>query len=269
MPGESSPNLQQPASYFTMCCLSRCPTSVALAVAFLTSILAGSLLAEEKYTPLFDGKSLDGWTTKDGKPVTKGWAVEQGVLVRVGGGGSIYSSKEFADFELRFDWRISKRGNSGIKYRVQFYPKGVYGPGMLGCEYQIWDDQRPSSANKSAGALYGLYAPNDNKQLKPLDEYNRSRIVAVGPKLQHWLNGELVVEADQTTADWRERVAKSKFGVVKDVFQNRTGRIELQDHGSKVWFQKILIRPLSELPQSSADTDPSHPVAESKATPGT
>lgn len=235
------------------------------AIALLLSNIPRCLAAEEEFTPLFDGKSLDGWTTKGGKPVTKGWSVEQGVLVRVGRGGAIYSSKEFADFELQFDWRISKNGNSGIKYRVQFYPKGVYGPGMLGCEYQIWDDQRPSTANKSAGALYGLYAPNDNKQLKAIDEYNRSRIVAVGPQIQHWLNGELIVEADQTSDDWHRRVAKSKFGVVKNVFQNPSGRLQLQDHGSKVWFKSIQIRPLSQLPPSFPTDEP----APSELTPGT
>lgn len=245
-----------------------CFLLLVLAIAMVLSCNPRCLGAEVEFTPLFDGKSLAGWTTQNGKPVTKGWAVEQGVLVCVGGGGAIYSSKEFSDFELQFDWQISKNGNSGIKYRVKFYPKGVYGPGMLGCEYQIWDDQRPSTANKSAGALYGLYAPDDNKVLKPLDEYNRSRIVAVGPKLQHWLNGELIVEADQTSDDWHRQVAKSKFGVVKNVFQNPSGRIQLQDHGSKVGFKSILIRPVSELPQSSADTEPSHPAAESKATPG-
>ncbi|MBN1853245.1 MAG: DUF1080 domain-containing protein [Pirellulales bacterium] len=216
---------------------------------FLGFVLCQSIIhAEEPRIHLFDGKSLSGWTTEEGKPVTKGWAVEDGLLVCTQRGGAIYTEDEYGDFDLRFQWKIAKRGNSGVKYRVAFYPKGLWGnPGWLGCEYQLFDDSgRSVSPQQSAGALYGLYEPNDRKQLKPIGEFNDSRIVVRGTKIEHWLNGEKIVAADTSSDDWQKRVAQSKFNQVENIFKNPKGRIQLQDHGSKVWFREITIRVLDE-----------------------
>src|SRR5687768_11859625 len=102
---------------------------------------AATANADDNSTKLFDGKSLEGWVTAAGEPVRRGWTVEDGMLVRSGRGGSIYTAKEYGDFDLSFEWKIAPRGNSGVKYRVTHYEKGVYGnPGWLGCEYQIYDD---------------------------------------------------------------------------------------------------------------------------------
>lgn len=197
---------------------------------------------------LFDGKSLDGWTTASGEPVTNGWAVEDGLLVREDRGGAIYSKEEYGDFQLDFDWKIAERGNSGVKYRLSFYEKGVRGqPGWLGCEYQLLDDERHPNAKKastSAGALYSLYAPSENKQLEPAGQFNHSRIVARGPHFEHWLNGVKIVSADTSSDTWKERIAASKFAKVKDFALNQKGRIQIQDHGSKVWFRDIKLKPL-------------------------
>ncbi len=206
--------------------------------------------ADDGFIDLFDGKTLNGWTTQSGGPVAKGWAVEDGALVRTGGGGPIYAVGEFGDFELSFLWKIAPGGNSGVKYRVAFYKKGVRGrPGWLGCEYQLFDDAgRKTNAKNSAGSIYDLYAPNEKKKLKPTGEFNSSRIVVHGSKIEHWLNGEKIVEADTSSADWRQRIADSKFSVADGFFQNPTGRIELQDHGSQVWFRDIKIRPIAAGP---------------------
>jgi hypothetical protein len=202
--------------------------------------------AEDAVIQLFDGKSLVGWTTAAGEPVKNGWIVEDGMLVRNGRGGSIYTAEEYGDFELSFEWKIARRGNSGVKYRVAFYPKGVYGnPGWLGCEYQLFDDVgRNAEPLYSSGAIYGLYAPSADKVLRPVGEFNDARIVVLGTKLEHWLNGVKVVEADTASEDWKQRIAASKFGDVAGFFRNPKGRIELQDHGSRVWFRKIELRPL-------------------------
>jgi hypothetical protein len=203
-----------------------------------------SVLAEDGVIRLFDGKSLSGWTTATGEPVTKGWIVEDGMLVRVSRGGSIYTADEYGDFDLSFQWKIARRGNSGIKYRVAFYKKGVYGnPGWLGCEYQLFDDvgRRPDPVH-SSGAIYGLYAPSAQKELRPVGEFNDARIVVQGTKVEHWLNGVKVVEADTASDDWKRRIAASKFGDVAGFFRNAKGRIELQDHGSRVWFRNIELR---------------------------
>lgn len=204
--------------------------------------------AEDRIIRLFDGVSLRGWTDEEGKPVSAGWIVENGMLVRSGDGGSIYTDKEFGDFDLSFEWKIAARGNSGVKYRVAYYDKGVHGwPGWLGCEYQIFDDVgRGAEPEYSSGAIYGLAPPSRDKHLRPVGEFNESRIVARGPKLEHWLNGVRIVAADTASDDWRRRIASSKFGDVDGFFKNRKGRIQLQDHGHKVWFRNIRLTPLDE-----------------------
>jgi hypothetical protein len=206
----------------------------------------GAAIAEDAEIPLFNGKSLEGWVTAGGRPVTRGWVVEDGMLVRASRGGSIFTAKEYGDFDLRFDWKIAPRGNSGIKYRVAFYEKGVYGnPGWLGCEYQVFDDVgRRTGPEHSCGALYELYPPLSDKPLRPVGEFNESRVVVRGTRIEHWLNGAKVVEADTSSDEWKQRIAASKFHDVAGFGQNAKGRIELQDHGSQVWFRSIRLRPL-------------------------
>jgi hypothetical protein len=223
----------------------RNPSWYVAAMLFTVAAAAGAQ-DESSFVPLFDGKTLEGWTTARGNPVTQGWEVQDGAIVRTGGGGSIFTEREYGDFELRFDWRISRRGNSGVKYRVARYAKGIYSsPEWLGYEYQIWDDERRGTpAHMSAASIYLLQAPEDEKPLKPTGEFNTGRIVAVGPHLEHWLNGAKVLDVDTSSDIWWRRVANTKFGEVKEIFQNSSGRIQLQDHGNKVWFRNLRIREL-------------------------
>jgi hypothetical protein len=204
------------------------------------------LAAGEGPIALFDGKSLAGWVTAEGQPVTKGWSVEDGALVRSGDGGSIYTDREYGDFDLSFEWRIAHRGNSGVKYRVAHFEKGIYGnPSWLGCEYQIYDDAaRGPEPLFSSASIYALVEPVRDKSLRPVGEFNEARIVARGPRIEHWLNGSKVVDIDTNSADWKTRIAASKFSVVDGFFENPKGRIELQDHGHRVWFRNMVLTPL-------------------------
>lgn len=191
---------------------------------------------------LFDGATLNGWTTQDGKPVTKGWTVEDGALFRKDRGGHIYSTGEYENFELSFEWKIAKNGNSGLKYHVR-----KFGNQWLGREYQLFDDQGRKTAKQdahSAGALYALYGPNEEKELKPVGEYNTARIVARGTHIEHWLNGRKIVEVDTSSDDWRKRVSRSKFSDKAGFEVNGRGRIMLQDHGGQVWIRKLVLVPL-------------------------
>jgi hypothetical protein len=225
----------------------------AMSRTFLSMVFLAAMLqplcsvADEAAIALFNGKSLDGWITASGEPVSRGWVVEDGMLVRASRGGSIFTEKEFGEFDLTFEWKIARRGNSGVKYRVAFYKKGVYGnPGWLGCEYQVFDDVgRRTSPEHSTGALYALYPPSPDKTLRPVGEFNESRIVVRGSRIEHWLNGAKIVDADTRSDDWKRRIADSKFHNVAGFAQNAKGRIELQDHGSKVWFRNMVLRPLN------------------------
>ena len=131
-----------------------------LFVVFSLAVLSSMAAADEgRIVDVFDGESLEGWTRADGQPVTKGWSVSDGVLMRDGkGGGAIYLPGEYGDFEFCFSWKISARGNSGVKYCVAWYEKGVRGrPGWLGCEYQLLGVQRGGKGSKgSTGAIYSL-----------------------------------------------------------------------------------------------------------------
>ena len=138
---------------------------------------------------------------------------------------------------MRFNWKISKAGNSGVKYRIQ---------ARHGFEYQILDDQRHKdgvSPNHRAGALYDLVAPPENKRLNPVGEWNQAIIKAKGNHIEHWLNGQKIVEIEYGSTDWLKRFKESKFKKIKD-YGAWSGPIMLQDHGDEVWFKNVRIREL-------------------------
>lgn len=199
--------------------------------------------ADDGWVSIFDGETLKGWTTASGKPLKEGgWVAENGVLHRAKRGGSIYSAKEYGDFELKWDWKISEKGNSGLKYRVTNYGKSLLGP-----EYQILDPKHGDGAKASrrAGSLYDLVANSDESAVKPVGEWNSSRVVAKGNHLQHYLNGKLIVDIKVGSDKWKEVHAKSKFKGHANFATNAKGRIFLQDHGNEVWFRNIAVKELS------------------------
>ena len=94
------------------------------------------------------------------------------------------------------------------------------------------------------GALYELYEPSGAKQLRPVGEFNQSRIVVRGNHIEHWLNGARIVSADVGSREWYQRVAESKFRDVEGFGENRSGLIMLTAHGSEVWYRNIVLTPL-------------------------
>lgn len=206
----------------------------------LTSI---SHAAEEKWQSLFNGKNVEGWTTSNGKPMTKGWVAKDGVLHRESKGGDLFTAKAYSNFIFELEWKISPAGNSGIKYRM-----ADYGGRLLGPECQVLDDDKhpdgKKGKNRQSGALYDILECNANKDLKPVGEWNHVRIVANGSKLEHWLNGKKVVDIDTASHEWKKLVAASKFKNVKDFGTAKSGRIMLQDHSDPVWYRNIRIQEL-------------------------
>ena len=203
----------------------------------LSLLISAASAADDGWISLFDGKSLDGWTTLKGEPVTKGWEVVDGTIHRSGRGGDIVTKESFKDFVLEFEWKISKRGNSGVKYRVQ---------GNVGLEYQVLDDnEHPDRMKPShrAASFYDLLQAPDDKPLKPVGEWNHGKIVADGTKLEHWLNGKLVVSLDQSTDQWKKLFEASKYRK-RENFGAVASPILLQDHGDAVWFRNLRIRKL-------------------------
>ena len=197
---------------------------------------------------LFDGKSADAWRAYRGKGLPPEWRVAGGELQLHDKGGKlatgIVTREEFGDFELSLEWRISQGGNSGVLYRVneEHAPPHDSGP-----EMQILDDDRhPAPKNppeRRAAACYDLYAPSAKVTVVP-GKWNTVRIVAKGSHVEHWFNGVKVVDYEIGSADWRTRVARSKFAKSPFYGKESRGHILLQQHGHDVAFRNIKIRDL-------------------------
>ena len=217
----------------------------------------------EGWRLLFDGKTTAGWTGMRGRPFPKNsWAVENGMLrtLEDNSGGDIMFVDRFKDFELMFDWRIAKRGNSGVKYLVQeewisfaFNPnasdsqRARWLSKAVGLEYQILDDEHYGSRNPTSktGALYLLYA-NEDKKVNAPGLWNNSRIVVRDGHGEHWLNGEKLFEFKLGSKEILARVAKTKFRQAPGYGNAGPGYIVLTHHNSPAWFRNIKIRELRE-----------------------
>jgi lysophospholipase L1-like esterase len=222
-------------------------------------LLAGSgppnsLSEEEKqagWRLLFDGKTTSGWRGYRMEAMPRGWKVLDGALVRIsggaggkgaGGGDDIITIEQFDNFELQLEWRIVAGGNSGVLYRVTEDAETSW---HVAPEMQVLDNTAHPNRDKRqlAGSLYDLYAPTKDVTHRP-GEWNQAKVVANGNHVEHWLNGEKIVEYELRSADWKQRIAHSKFKDMPKFAQQLKGHICLQDHSDRVEFRSIKIRPL-------------------------
>lgn len=194
------------------------------------------------WRPLFDGRTTAGWHTYQQAPgVVRGWTVIDSMLVRVGPGGDLVTDRQFDSFELELEWKVGPRGNSGIFYWAHQATERIYHNAP---EYQVLDNIGHSdgmSPLTASGSLYALY-PADPSLVKPVGEWNRTRIVTRGPRVEHWLNGVRTVQADFDSREMRDKIAASKFKEWPTFGKTRRGYIGLQDHGDTVWYRNIKIR---------------------------
>ena len=212
---------------------------------------------------LFDGRTLSGWRGLgyDSVP-TAHWKVADGAIEKIASGnvpkladgqpahgGDLMTVDSFGDFELAFEWKVAPGANSGVKYNVSERLSMSQAPNhaALGFEYQILDDDRHEDGklpSHRAGALYDLIAPNARKHVRPVGEWNRSRIVFRGRHGEHWLNGEKIVEFDLGTPGMDSLIAASKYRSIPGFADRREGggHIVLQDHGDEAYFRSIKVR---------------------------
>jgi 3-keto-disaccharide hydrolase len=191
---------------------------------------------------LFDGKTTAGWKGFKTAEPDAGWKAADGVLgptPKVS--KDIVTKENFENFDLTFDWKISPMGNSGVMYHVIPVGDETYESGP---EYQLLDNAHGEQPVERASAAYYLYAPSKD-MTKPVGEWNHSRIVVDHGKVQHWLNGMKVVEYDLNSADFKARVAATKFKQWPQFASGKSGAIALQMHGNPVWFQNIKIKVLN------------------------
>ena len=204
-----------------------------------------ALTAKEKadgWRALFDGKTTAGWRGFRQPTMPAGWQAVDGALTRVGQAGDIVTVDEFGDFELTLEWNLSPNGNSGVFYRVTENDDVMW---HAAPEYQIIDNaynKEPLKPAQLTGANYDLDPPRRDAT-KPVGSWNQTRLVVRGAHVEHWLNGVKVVEYELWTPDWEQRVRASKFKDYPDYARARRGHIGLQEHGDKVAFRNIKIRP--------------------------
>lgn len=197
----------------------------------------------ETWQSLFDGETLVGWTNDQGEPMKEGkWVAEDGVLrLTAGGGGALFSEKEYGDFEFSFEWNISEKGNSGVKYRLKKF-EGKW----LGLEYQVLDDEGhpdgKNGADRQAAALYDLKPAKEGKPVNPVGEWNTGRIVVKDGVVSHYLNGEQVIRLEIPSEEWKECFEASKYKKIEGFGVNEKGFLHLQDHGDEVAYRNLRLR---------------------------
>jgi hypothetical protein len=208
-----------------------------------------SLRAQGEWETLFDGSNMDKWRGKtDPAFPAHAWKYKDGVLFLDGKGGDIITKEVYSNFELVFEFNLTEKANSGIKYFVGELVNEETGTTMInGPEYQIIDDFNHPEIKKDPNGLsstasgYLLYAPK-NKTLHPHGEWNSGKIVAKGKKVAHWLNGVKVVSYKRGSKDFLKRKAQTKFKNDRNYGELKSGHILLTDHGDQVYFRNIRIR---------------------------
>jgi len=198
---------------------------------------------------LFDGKTTAGWRGYKSTKMPASWRVENGSLLsrRTQGEsfGDIITDEQFDDFELVWEWKMTAGNNSGVIYRTTEERANVW---ETGPEYQILDNQRHVDGLNplsSAGACYSAFAPAKD-MTRPVGQWNQSRIIARGTHIEHWMNGEKLLEYDVGSRHWQAHVKTSKFFPSAYGQSNwgkvPKGHIGLQDYGGAIEFRGIKLR---------------------------
>jgi hypothetical protein len=196
---------------------------------------------------LFDGKTMDNWRSFGGDTI-KDWVIDSGTMLAQGLiSNDIITKDEFGNFELSLDWKTSVGGNSGIFFNA-IEDTAIHGIFEIAPEYQIIDevswDGDSLHEGQLAGACYDMYYADRNKKLMPVGEWNTSKIVVNNGHVEHWLNGDKIVEYQMWTPEWDSLKSVRKWKDYPLWGTAHKGHIGLQDHGKKNWFRNIKIRTL-------------------------
>ena len=234
--------------------------------------LAGFPVDDEGYIVIFDGTSLNGWRGYGKDTVPARWTIEDGCLKftgtgagesQSGDGGDIIFTKKFKNFEMKFDWKISKGGNSGVFYlarevktvkdgKEQYEPIYISSP-----EYQVLDNANHPDAklgkdgNRQSASLYDMIPAVPQNQ-NPFGEWNSGSIMVYQGTVVHAQNGVNVLEYHLWTPKWTEMLQASKFSeeawpLAFELLNNlggdaHEGYIGFQDHGNDVWYRNIRVK---------------------------
>jgi len=217
---------------------------------------------EQGWALLFDGVSFRGWRGLGREDVqTELWKIEDGSIRKLNSGevpsmpdgqpmdgGDLITIATFDNYELSFDWKILKAGNTGLKYNVSEEISQKYGSehSALGFEYQLLDDSDTLYAGKLkpsqyTGSLYDMIAA-ENAIVRPIGMFNTSRILINGTHVEHWLNGIKVVSYEFGSKHLDSLYKMSKYVDIPGFLEKQNGHIVLQNHKDDAWFRNIKIR---------------------------
>ena len=239
------------ASFIIVSCSSSKQSSSSDSTQRLNTL--SSKQAADGWKLLFDGTSKNGWHVFNNRTDGSAWKVADGLLYldpkakgpRGEGGGDIITEEAFENFHLKLEWKLDSAGNSGVIIQAQEDPKYRYA-WVTGPEIQIIDNNAHADAKITkhrAGDLYDLVSAVP-ETVRPISEWNLMEVMQNNGRLDIFLNGTKVVSTTQWDDNWSQLIADSKFKSMADFGKFRKGKISLQDHGNKVWFRNIMIKPL-------------------------
>ena len=201
---------------------------------------------QEGWQILFDGKTTSGWHKYGGGQAGESWKVNDGILSidpSIKDGGDLVTDKEFENFHLKLEWKISEKGNSGIIFLIHESTQYKY-PWETGLEMQVLDNDGHADGKiikHHAGDLFDLIACS-KETVRPVGEWNEAEVKCINGKLDLLLNGVNVVSTTLWNDNWKKLISESKFKSMPGFGTYKKGHIALQDHGDKVSFRNIRIR---------------------------
>jgi len=227
--------------------------STAFFIASCTGGGANNRLTDQEkkdgFVLLFDGSTLNGWHPYNNDKRTLTWSVQNGELVcgpdkrleHI----DLVTDKEYTNYDLRFDWKINKEGNSGVFIDVQERPD-IPATYASGPEYQLLEETHVDNSNplKKTGCIFNLTKQIDPGRPTKAGEWNSSEIVQKDGHVQFFLDGVLTTEADFKSQAWADTVAKTHFATFPEFGKHVSGHIALQDWFKAVSFKNMRIREL-------------------------
>lgn len=208
---------------------------------------------EEGWTLLFDGKTTSGWHLYNQAKAPSTWMVNNEELVCIPDSvnllhGDLVSDKVYKNFDLKFEWKISKAGNSGVFINV-IEQDTIPTAWASGPEYQLLEHENIGAdylkdSTKWSACLYSFAPQKNMAKLKPFGEWNESNIKQNNGKIEFYLNGVLTAEQDLTAETWKNMVGNSYFKNFPMFGKNTAGRIALQEWSKGVAFRNIKVKEL-------------------------
>jgi len=195
------------------------------------------------WQPLLGANTTNAWRTYRGTGFpTNGWVIEGEVLHLLPGGkgGELVSVAAFDNFELEWEWKLAPKANNGLKYLVT-----ESRPSAPGHEYQMVDDSTMGNPKYQTATFYDVLSVQTPTKVKPIGEWNQSRLIIQSNHVEHWLNGEKVLAYELGSDALQIAIAQSKFKNERGFGDKIKGHLLLTNHKDEAWYRNLRLRELS------------------------